>query len=123
MDPGLKVTTFAAVVALAVGLLAWIVIDTGTTTLARYRDNFTARAKFQVQEFFLFIDPRKLYIANLAVMTLGGVAAWLLTGSVLLSIPLFFALALMPQWVYGSLRRRRLRRFEEQLPEALLTSP
>ena len=120
MDSSTKLLVISVVVALSAGLLAWFVIDTGTVTLARYRSNFTARTKFQAQEFFLFLDPKKLYVANLAVMALGGVVIWLVTGSALLAIPIFFALALLPRVVYGWMRGRRLQRFEEQLPDALM---
>ncbi len=109
-----------AVVAVSAGLLTWFVIDTGTVTLARYRAKFTDRAKFQAQEFFLFVDPTKLFIANIAVMALGSLLVWLITGSALLAIPTFFALALLPRMVYASMRKRRLQKFEEQLPDALM---
>ncbi len=111
---------FSCVMALAAGLLTWFVIDAGTETMARYRENFTRRARFQVQEFFLFIDPSRLFVINLLTLGLGGALIWLLTGSAFLVIPVIVALLFMPRLIYGVLRRRRLRRFEEQLPDALL---
>lgn len=108
------------VVAMSAALLTWFVIDMGTVTMAKYRASFTERAKFQVQEFFLFIDPRKLFAANLAVMALGALLAWLATGSSFIAIPIFFALALLPRLLYAWMRKRRLRKFEEQLPDALM---
>lgn len=108
------------VCAVAAGLLAWFAIDLGTSTLARYRTTFTERAQFQAQEFFLFIDPRKLFVANMAVMTLGGVVLWGITDSVLLGVVGFAALALLPRWLYRWMRLRRLDRFEQQLPDALM---
>lgn len=110
----------ALVLALSAGLLAWFVLDVGTTTMARYKASFTERAGFQAREFFLFIEPSKLYIANIAVMVLGAVLTWLMTGSALLGLPVFFALGLSPRFLYAMLRRRRLRKFEEQLPDALM---
>lgn len=114
----LTVVTF--IVALCAALLAWFAIDVGTVTLSRYREKFTERAQFQAQEFFLFIDPRKLFVANIAIMALGGVLVWSVTGSGLIAIPVFFALALLPRWVYLFLRKQRLRKFEEQLPDGLM---
>lgn len=108
------------VAALSAGLLAWFVIDTGTVTMAKYRTNFTERAKFQVQEFFLFVDPTKLFLANLSVMILGALMVWIVTGSALVAIPVFFALALLPRLVYAWMRKKRLQKFEEQLPDALM---
>lgn len=108
------------VVALAAALLTWFAVDLGTVTLARYRAQFTERARFQAQEFFLFVDPRKLFAANLAVMVLGAAAVWLITGSLLLATPTLLGLMLLPRLLYAWMRKRRLRAFEEQLPDALM---
>ncbi len=108
------------VIALSAALLTWFVIDMGTGTLTRYRSTFTERARFQAQEFFLFVDPRKLFAANLAVMAIGGCLVWLATGSALLGIGAFAALAFLPRMVYAWMRKRRLRKFEEQLPDSLM---
>lgn len=109
-----------AVFALAAALLAWFVVDLGTVTLARYRASFTERARFQAEEFFLFIDPRKLFAANLAVMAIGGMLAWLASGAALPGLLVFVALGLLPRWLYRHLRRRRHRKFDEQMPDALM---
>ncbi|AKJ31665.1 type II secretion system F family protein [Caldimonas brevitalea] len=120
LDNNAVLTLVTGVSAVSVALLTWFVIDLGTTTLARYRASFTERTKFQMQEFFLFIDARKLFIANLAVMALGAVLVWLATGAALVAVPVFFALGFLPRIVYAWMRRRRLRSFEEQLPDALM---
>jgi tight adherence protein B len=109
-----------AIVAISAALLAWFVVDLSTTTMAKYRASFTERAKFQAQEFFLFIDPRKLFAANVSVMAIGAALVWGITGSALVATPVFFALALLPRWLYARLRRRRLDKFETQLPDALM---
>ncbi len=110
----------ATIVALSVGILTWFAIDMGTVTMTKYRANFTERAKFQVQEFFLFIDPKKLFIANLAIMALSAMVAWIVIGSTWFAIVIFFAMTLLPRLLYASMRKRRLRKFEEQLPDALM---
>jgi tight adherence protein B len=113
--------TFIIIIfALSAALLTWFAIDLGTGTMAKYRATFTERAKFQAQEFFLFIDPRKLFAANIAVMAIGGVLVWLATGSALLGMVVFAALALMPRLLYKWMRLKRLQKFEEQLPDALM---
>lgn len=112
--------TLTAVIAVSAALLAWFAIDVGTSTLARYRASFTERTRFQAQEFFLFIDPRRLFIAHLAIMALGAAMAWAVTGRALAALPIFFALALLPRLLYAWMRRRRLRLFEQQLPDALM---
>jgi tight adherence protein B len=108
------------IVAVAAALLTWLAIDLGTGTLKRYRAQFTERARFQAQEFFLFIDPQKLFLANAALLCLGTLLSWVATGSPLLAIGVFLGLALLPRWLYAWMRKRRLRLFEEQLPDALM---
>jgi tight adherence protein B len=109
-----------AVVAISAALLAWFLVDLGTVTMGKYRSSFTERAQFQAQEFFLFVDPRKLFVANIAVMALGGILVWSITGAALIAIPVFFLLAGLPRLIYAWLRKRRLSRFEQQLPDALM---
>ena len=120
MQPNTVVLIITVVIAVSAAMLAWFAVDLGTVTMARYRAQFTEKAKFQAQEFFLFVDPRKLFLANLAIMALGGMATWGLTGSFVLAVPAFFALAWFPRMLYAWLRKRRLRKFEEQLPDALM---
>jgi tight adherence protein B len=107
-------------IAVAAALLAWFLIQAGSNAMARYRASFTERTRFQAQEFFLFVDPRQLFILNFAVMILGSALAWIFTGNLLLAVPVFFALAMLPRLVYAGLRRRRMQRFEQQLPDALM---
>lgn len=120
MDQSTTLTLIIGIVALSAALLAWFAIDMGTVTLAKYRSSFTERTKFQVQEFFLFIDPKKLFVANLAVMALGAVVTWVATGTPILAVPVFFMLAMLPRFLYAWMRKRRLAKFEEQLPDALM---
>ncbi len=109
-----------AVAALAAAILAWLVIDIGIGTMSRYRAHFTKRTRFQAREFFLFVDPAKIFHAHVALMALGAIVAGLATGSALSAAAVFIALALFPRVVYACLRKRRLRKFEEQLPDALM---
>ena len=120
MSVNFVVLVSTVVIALSAAVLAWFVVDLATVTLGKYRAQFTEKATFQTQEFFLFVDPRKLFVANLAVMSLGAVVAWVITGTILFAIPAFFALALLPRAMYAWLRKRRFHKFEAQLPDALM---
>lgn len=120
MNQTLFFTGVTVAVAVSASLLAWFVMDVGSVTLNKYRAKFTERAKFQAQEFFLFVDPKVLFTANLAVMSAGAVVAWAATGSLIAAVPVFFGLAFLPRLLYASLRKRRLRKFDEQLPDALM---
>lgn len=120
MSGDLTPIVVVVVFALAAAMLAWFVIDIGTGTMAKYRASFTERAGFQAREFFLFIDPRKLFAANIAFMAIGGSLVWLVTGSVVLGLAFLVVLAFMPRLLYRWMRARRMLKFEEQLPDSLM---
>lgn len=114
------VIVVSVVIAVSMALLAWVTIEVGTAGLQRYRESFTQRVRFQAREFFLFIDPRQLFIANLAAMALIGAAAWLAFDSVVAVLPVLALLGVVPRLLYAWMRKRRLLKFEEQLPDALM---
>jgi tight adherence protein B len=115
----LSVVVFA-VIGLAVALFTYAAVQVASGGLARYRDAFTEKARFQAQEFFLFIDPRKLFAVHVGALVLGATMAWVLTGSVWFVAVGLVILGVAPRWLYAVMRKRRLASFEGQLPDALL---
>jgi tight adherence protein B len=109
----------SVVAAITATLFTWFMIDIGITTMARYRAQFTERTNFQAREFFLFIDPGKIFAAHVALVVLGSILTMLCFHSFVLGLGTGCALGFLPRFVYARSRQRRLRRFEEQLPDAL----
>ena len=115
-----RITGVSLTVGLGMALLVWLVFDLGVAAWHRYRARFDAQATVQAQSFFLSWDTRQLFAANLALMLGGSLLSGLWSGSIWIACATAGGLAYAPQWAYGLLRQRRLRRFEEQLPDALL---
>lgn len=109
----------AIVAAIAATLFAWFVIDIGISTMARYRAQFTERTSFQAREFFLFVAPGKIFAAHVALVVLGTILTALFFRNFVLGLGVGAALGFLPRFVFARARQRRLRRFEEQLPDAL----
>jgi tight adherence protein B len=120
MTPTQILIGISTVAALTAGLLTWFVIDVGSVALGRYRAHFTERARFQVRELFLFIDPSQLFLIQLGILLLTAGLVWLVTGSVLLALGCASAALLLPRLTFRFMRRRRQQQFEEQLPDALM---
>jgi tight adherence protein B len=108
------------IVALSVGLLFWLLVNVATKGVHQYKQQFTGRVQFQAREFFLFLDPRQLFLVNIGAMTLSVVVVWLLTGSWVLCLVALVLLGLAPRMIYTIMRQRRLDKFEQQLPDALM---
>ncbi|MDZ7595830.1 MAG: type II secretion system F family protein [Thiobacillus sp.] len=114
------VAGFTLAIAAAAALLVWAATDLGGRMLAEYRARFTRDTRFSMRELFLFADPARLYAINLALMLLAATAAWLLTHSLVPALIVAVLLAFAPRLVFRWLRRRRIERIEQQLPDALL---
>ena len=65
-----------AVVAITIALLVWALVDIGTRLLQAWRERFTRETGFHLRELFLFVDPARLYVLNLALTLLGVFAAY-----------------------------------------------
>lgn len=112
------VSVLAAAVAAAV--MAWFIQRGMRTALLRYRQAFTQTARLQLSEFFLFIDPMQLWVANLVLCIVVAVLAAILTGSPIAVLAGVAGCIFLPRRWVRHLRRQRLRRFDAQLPDALL---
>lgn len=115
MNPGIV----PIIVAITVALFVWALVDIGSRLLQAWRDRFTRETGFHLRELFLFIDPARLYVLNLALTVLGAGAAWLISGSLIVALALALVLALSPSIAFRRLRARRIERIEQQLPDAL----
>ena len=107
------------VVAITIALFVWALVDISGRLLQAWRERFTRETGFHLRELFLFIDPARLYVLNLALTLLGALTAWLLSGSLMIALMATIVLALTPRGVLRWLRTRRIERIEQQLPDAL----
>lgn len=119
-DAAMLVTLATVAVALAAALLFWASVDIATHGLVRYRRVFTERARFNLRELFLFIEPSRLFVLNLAAMLLMTVLGWTISGSPGAGLLAGSLTAFVPRLALRRLRRRRLDRMEQQLPDALM---
>jgi len=111
----------AALVGVTVTITAWFALRSLYLAYGRYRAAFHAQTVTHLEDFFLFIDPRQVWLA--AATGALGVALIMMvaTGSVPLAIVLSALLAALPFGGLRRLRKRRMARFERQLPDFLLS--
>ncbi|RZT92083.1 tight adherence protein B [Advenella incenata] len=74
----------------------------------------------RLQDFFLFIDPSALWSGNVVLAVSLAFIAWALSGMWWVGMIIGLLLFLAPNWLVARLRRRRLAKFDGQLPTMLL---
>ncbi len=111
----LTVAAFAA----AALLLGWVVAVKGQGFWGDYEAVFKETASVNMQDMFLFVDPQRLFLYNSIALVSVPLLLFMATGDGVLSLVAFVVLMVGPFYVYRALRRKRLRTFERQLPDAL----
>lgn len=105
---------------IAVLLLLWLALYFGSRWFSRRQEQAAAAAKSDLEGMFIFTDASRILAINVAVLIALPVLAWVLTGNLVL-VGLFVVVAfLAPRFVLRFVANRRLRQFEQQLPDALM---
>jgi len=105
---------------ISVGSLVTASADSVKEAAALYRNKFTRSADRELVDMFVFTDPTKLFLANLVMLVLIPLMVhslfqlWVITGAV------FVLLLFVPGMFWRSMRKKRFKRFEEQMPDAFM---
>jgi tight adherence protein B len=110
--------TAPVLIAASVFFLALVAVRVLERAFEQYKDRYVVRSMNELSDMFLFVEPSQLFILNLALMALlATVGFWLRgpAGASVLAVAGFFA----PVGAVRFYRKRRLKRFEGQLSDAL----
>ncbi|NIN33912.1 MAG: secretion system protein F, partial [Gammaproteobacteria bacterium] len=116
-------TLFLLVIAgifLAASLFAYAVLERGRIVMANYKETFTESASANMADMFMFVDATRLFYINLLAIFIIPLFVWILIRDLPTALAVFGMLAILPGLIYRNMRKKRLRKFEEQLPDGLL---
>jgi tight adherence protein B len=102
------------------GLLFWFGVRSATSGLHRYRADFSSNARTTLEQMFLFIDTRRLWTLNAAVILAAGVLTWFLTDNLVAVAVLCVVGYFLPRLLFAFFKRRRLRTLRDQMPDAIM---
>lgn len=108
------------VVALAAITVIWALIQIAETGLRKQKQTLQAQAAGSLSEMFIFVDPTKLFYMNMLALVFVPAALYVLTENPVLALGAVVLSIVGPKLLVAWLKKRRERRFEEQLPDALL---
>lgn len=112
--------TIAAAAALCVMSGCWLSYGWFAKAMARYRQVYTDEAGARLGEVFLFVDPRQLWLVNLAFCIAVAGAMYVFTQSLALAVIAGVLPSRASHFLIAGLRRRRQACFDTQLPDTLL---
>lgn len=103
-------------VAVCAAALGWWAARGVAAALRAHRDRLTHISRVQLEELFLFIDPEAFLRLNLLALLVAAVFGTLVAGPAGAATAAAVC-AVAPAALHRSLRRRRLRALERQLPD------
>jgi tight adherence protein B len=101
-------------------LLMWAGLKYGGRWFNSRQTQQASATSDALQGMFIFTDTQRMQKLYLVALILLPVVAWLLTSSVFIVGLCVLAAFIAPRWLVKLFQRRRLERFEQQLPDALL---
>ncbi|MBI4006682.1 MAG: type II secretion system F family protein [Gammaproteobacteria bacterium] len=111
---------FTIGVFLSATMFAYAALLRSSNFMASYKDTFTESASANMADMFMFVDVTRLFYINLLAIFIIPVLTWIILGDLPTTIGVFVLLAILPGIMYRAMRKKRLRKFEEQLPDGLL---
>lgn len=105
---------------LSAGILGWLFAVRMYEKLAYYKAAVSEMTTNKFSELFLFVDASRYFYAYIGVVLAVPAIVLALARDVVLAVVVFFLVLLSPYLVLKLLIKKRMRKFERQLPDALV---
>ena len=112
----------AGLIAIAVFALAMLLTDKIGNNLAFYRSQFSRSAELDMADMFIFSSGsgRKMFILNAMLMVLVPLFLHVVFQITLVTVAGAVLMLFVPKLVLNQMSKSRLKKFEEQLPDAFM---
>lgn len=110
----------ALLLAVSVCALALLISRRVADNLDHYRRQFSRRAELEMADMFIFTSGRQVVILTLVLLLLVPVLLELLFQLPVVTAAGIVVTLLTPHLMFNHLRKARLKKFEEQLPDAFM---
>lgn len=100
--------------------LALAVSREASDLMGFYRRKFTSNANQELAEMFIFMDTSQLFMINIAALILIPIGVHALFQLWVVTAGVFVVLLIVPGAVWARMRKKRLAKFEEQLPDVFM---
>ncbi|MGB1238641.1 MAG: type II secretion system F family protein [Pseudomonadales bacterium] len=104
----------------AAGILAWLALGKANIFWGEYESVFKETATGNLEDMFLFIDPQRLFFMNAIALFVAPILGYMLTGDISVALGIAAFVFIVPILIYRHMRKKRLRMFEQQLPDVLV---
>ncbi len=104
---------------IAISAMIWVFLTFSVHGFERYQAIFTEQTESKLENLFLFIDAKRVFILNVITLLVLPVTVYLLTQSTFYVILSVLALLILPKFFFLRLEAQRKLKFVHGLPDAL----
>ena len=104
---------------LMISLLWFAFAQKVQAAMDNYKETFTTTASSNMSDMFMSVDPNQLFMMNLVAIVVLPLLTWIVTRDIPATLVMMGIIILLPTFIYRSIRKKRLKRFEQQLPDGL----
>lgn len=104
---------------LTVAVLWFVVAKKVQSFAENYKKTFTSTATSNMSDMFMTVDPNQLFMINLVAIVALPILTYIVTRDIPATVTMLALVLFLPSFVYRSMRKKRLKRFEQQLPDGL----
>lgn len=106
--------------AIATFALALLLAERLSEQLGFYRRQFSSQAEIEMADMFIFASGRQLFVFNVMLLVLVPLFVHALFQLTVVTAAAIVVMLVAPKMTFNHLRKARLRKFEEQLPDAFM---
>jgi len=110
----------ACLASIAAGIFAWLFLLQIFNKLAYYKDVFSEVTASKFSELFLFVDVSQYFYYYIGAVLLFPIVVTELSGDISLGVLTFLAVLFSPFLILKTMIKKRLKKIEQQLPDALI---
>jgi tight adherence protein B len=108
------------VVAIAAIVIIWTIIQIAESGLRKQKQTLQATAAGSLSEMFIFVDATKLFYMNVLAFVFVPTALYVMTENPVIALGAAVVIVIGPRFLVAFIKKRREKKFEAQLPDALL---
>lgn len=112
--------SFVTLASISAGMIGWVGARAFRKFWNEYQSTFSESATNNLGDMFMFVDPQKLFMFNIIGVVVIPIIVWLLSHNLIATVAAMAGMIALPWWIYKTIKENRFKKFEQQLPEALM---
>ena len=92
-----------------------------TSAAGQYRETLKTQARVSLTELYVFIEPEKVFVLNVIALIFIALIALMLSGSFVVAGIVGVVAGFLPPLIFRHLRKKRIDKVMEQLPDSLVS--